>query len=67
MHKYNNGMKFTLLNVFGQQTKSGVIYCLRDDKYEKMNNHPRGIYYYHVIFDNESVETYLNESNICPI
>lgn len=62
---FNKGQRFQVVDILKKPTgKFGVITYLRDDHYEKENNHKRDVYYYHVEFDDGSVETYLNQNDI---
>ena len=63
--KFQTGERIGLFNFFTKKiTKTGTINYLRNDSWEKKNNHPSGKFYYSVNYDDGSFETYQNESDL---
>jgi ribosomal protein L29 len=57
MALFNQGDTFQLVD----GSKIGIVRRLRNDMWEQVNNWPKGLYYYHVDFNDGSFETYLSE------
>nr|QFG74472.1 MAG: hypothetical protein [Megaviridae environmental sample] len=51
-----------IINIYNKKT--GTIDYLRNDSWEKKNNHPYNRFYYSVSYDDGTFETYENITNL---
>jgi len=65
--KFLKGDRVNLVDSFsGEVKKKGTIHRLRNDDWEERYNHPKGIFFYYVKYDDDSCETYEHEKNLLP-